>query len=529
MGQVYYIPKTASGWHIENIRRRGKTMKAVAVRWIAGFALLCGTGARLPAQNAGPAGSVTAIESALRGQQYSAALDLAREALKQRPNDPRILTLEGIACSSLGRQNEALAAFKQALKVDPDLLPALEGAAQVEFNAGDPGAEPLLRRIVVLQPGNPTSHAMLAVIAYKRNDCATAIEHFSKATEAIAQDPPALTEYGACLLDTDHASDAAVVLQKAASEDPNDTHLLYNLAVAQQAAHLDRDAIATLKPLLETTDPDPDALDLAAEAHEDLGETPEAVRLLRAALIAEPKELQYYMDFSELALKHSSWQVGLDVVDLGVKELPFAAPLYVARGIFHVQLDDFAAARQDFETANHLDPRNTGATIAEGMAEIQHHDPKAALTTIESELRSHPDDAFLEYLKALAITKNGAVPGSPEFAQAMEAARKSVAAKDAFVVARDLMAEMDLEAGAWADAEKQSRLALEQNPGDEKAIYHLIQALKRSGKDPRGELPGLTGKLDALLASERTSETAENKYKLYEPAPASGLGTDHSQ
>jgi tetratricopeptide (TPR) repeat protein len=496
--------------------------------WIAGLALLCGIGGRLPAQSAGSSESAAAIESALRGQQYEAALELAQGVLKRRPNDARILTMEGIAYSSLGRQDEALAAFKQALKIEPDSLAALEGAAQLEFNAGDPGAEALLRRIVALAPADPTSHAMLAVIAYKRDDCAAAIEHFSKATAAIAQETWALTEYGACLLDTGHASDAAVVLEEASALAPDDTHLLYNLAVAQQAAHLDRDALTTLKPLVGAANPDPDALDLAAEAHEDLEETPEAVRLLRAALIAQPKELKYYMDFAALALKHSSWQVGLDIVNLGLKQLPDAAPLYVARGIFNVQRDDFAAARADFETADRLDPRNTGATIAEGMAEIQHHDPHAALATIEAELRQHPDDAFLEYLKALAITKNGAGPGSPEFAQAMEAARKSVAAKDAFLEARDLMAEMDLEAGALADAEKQSRIALAQNPTDEKAIYHLIQALKRSGKDPHGELPGLISKLDSLLASKRTSETAENKYKLYEPASASGQGADPS-
>jgi tetratricopeptide (TPR) repeat protein len=499
------------------------------MHWHVGLALLCGIGARLPAQNAVPAGSVAAIEAALRGHQYGMALELARDALKQRPNDPRILTLEGIACSSLGRQNEALAAFKQALKMEPNSLAALEGAAQLEFNSGDPGAESLLHRIVALQPADPTSHAMLADIAYKRNDCAAAIEQFGKATDAIAQEPSALTEYGACLLDTDHATDAAVVLQKASVIAPDDAHMVYNLAVAQQAAHLDRDALATLKPLVERASPDPDALDLAAEAHEDLEETPEAVRLLRAALVAQPGALKYYMDFAALALKHSSWQVGLDIVNLGLKELPDAAPLYVARGIFHVQLDDFAAARQDFETANRLDPRNTAATIAEGMAEIQHHDPRTALATIEAELRRHPDDAFLQYLKALAITKNGAVPGSPEFRQAMEAARKSVATKDTFIVARDLMAEMDLEAGAWDDAEKQSRLALEENPEDEKAIYHLIQALKKSGKDTRGELPGLTRKLDSLLASKRSTETTENKYKLYEPAAAPGQGTDPSQ
>jgi Flp pilus assembly protein TadD len=520
MGHLYYSPKRHLSGRLKAMKSTANPMLASARRWIAGFALstiCCG----LQAQSSGAPGNAASIEAALRQGQNDAALTMARDALKRHPGDSRILTLEGIAYSSLGRQHEALAAFQDALKFEPNSLAALEGAAQLEFDSGDPGAERLLHRIVALRPVEPTSHAMLAVIAYKHNDCVGAIEQFSKATEVIAQEPAALTEYGACLLDADRASDAAAELRKACAIRPDDTRLRYNLAVAQQAAHLDRDALATLQPLLDAANPDPDSLDLAAEAHEDLEETPEAVRLLRMALIAEPKELKYYMDFAALALKHSSWQVGLDIVNLGLKELPDVAPLYVARGVFEVQQDDFPTARKDFEIANHLDPNNTGATIAQGMSEIQQHDPKTALETIDAELRAHPDDAFLEYLKALALTKNGAGPGSREFAQALEAARKSVETKDAFVVARDLLAEMDLEAGDLAGAEKQSRLALEQNPTDEKAMYHLIQALKKSGKDSYGELPELAKRLDAQLAAKRTTETTENKYRLYEPQAAS--------
>lgn len=491
-------------------------------RRIAGAALLYAAGVGVPAQDAGPAGSAASIEAALRRQDYSAAADLARDALQRKPDDPRLLTLEGIAYSSLGRPAEALAAFQQALKIEPDSLAAMEGAAQLQFNSGDPAAEALLVRIAVLQPQDPTVHAMLADIAYKRNDCAAAIGQFGNAAAAIAREPAALTEYGACLLDADRASDAVAVLQQALGLLPSDAHLRYNLAVAQQAAHQDREAIETLQPLLAAANPDPDALDLAAEAHEDLDDTPEAVRLLRMALVAGPRELKYYMDFAALALKHSSWQVGLDIVNLGLRELPGTAPLYVARGTFLVQQDDFAAARNDFETAARLDPSNTGAAIAQSMADLQQHDPQGALAAIDAELRAHPDDPFLEYLKALALAKNGAAPGSPEFAPALEAARKAAISDDAFAVAHDLLAQMYFDMGDLAGAETQSRLALAQSPTDEKAMYYLIRVLKKSGQDPRGELPGLTKRLDELLAGKRSSETAENKYRLYEPQPETG-------
>jgi tetratricopeptide (TPR) repeat protein len=285
---------------------------------------------------------------------------------------------------------------------------------------------------------------------------------------------------------------------------------------------MSKDAIETLSPLFESTNPDPDALDLAAAAYDDLNETPEAVRLLRMALIANPKELKYYMDFATMALKHSSWDVGLDIVNLGLRQLPNAAPLYIARGVLNIQLSNFDAAQKDFATANRLDPGQTGGSVAEAMADIQQRDPRKALATVEDQLRVHPNDPFLQYLKALALFKGGITPGSAEYGQAVDAARKAAGADLGFTAAHDLLAEMDLDTGKLTEAEEQCRIALRENPSDEKAVFYLIRVMHASGKDPHGELPALTRRMSELLAQKRNNETTENRYKLYEPDATTG-------
>ena len=464
---------------------------------------------------------MAAIESALRAHDYETALTLAQAAQHPLPQDTasqtRILTLEGMALAGLGRNEAALTAFLEALKLEPNSVAALEGAAQIEFNTDDPRGEALLERLVRLHPEEPTSHAMLGVIAYRRHDCTGAIQHFAKARPVIDRQAVALTEYGACLLDEDHAPQAVMVLEEALAASPNDEHVRYNLAVAQHAAHQSAEAIATLRPMVETQNPDPDALDLAAVAHDEVDPSPEtAVLLLRTAIVANPKALKYYMDFAAIALKHSSWQVGIDIVNLGLQELPHAAPLYVARGILYVQQAKFAVAEADFERASQLDPAQAGATVAAALAQIEERDPARALATLDAELSSHPDHAFLLYIKALALLKNGAVPGSAGFDQALEAARKAANAAQPVGAARDLVAEMCLNEGQWAEAEQQSRRALAENPEDEKALFHLIQALRRSG-DPHNELPALSKRIDLLLRQQRDTETTEARYGLYEP------------
>src|SRR5438105_3475291 len=73
------------------------------------------------------------VASALQNKQFSKALELLRPALQASPSDPQLWTMQGIAYSGEGRSKEALAAFHKALKIAPNDLRALEGAAQIEY------------------------------------------------------------------------------------------------------------------------------------------------------------------------------------------------------------------------------------------------------------------------------------------------------------------------------------------------------------------------------------------------------------
>src|SRR5256884_5565723 len=95
------------------------------------------------------------IRSALRAKDFDKAVELSRAALRDSPNDTQLWTLEGIALASKGDSKGALAAFTQALKFSPDNMAALEGAAQIEYQAGNRAAVPPLRRLL---PPNPENH-----------------------------------------------------------------------------------------------------------------------------------------------------------------------------------------------------------------------------------------------------------------------------------------------------------------------------------------------------------------------------------
>lgn len=68
---------------------------------------------------------------------YDAALTSYRLALRDRPNDPRILQNMAIAYSRIGRMDEAIRSYRRALELDPELGGAHYGLAFLLLKRGD--------------------------------------------------------------------------------------------------------------------------------------------------------------------------------------------------------------------------------------------------------------------------------------------------------------------------------------------------------------------------------------------------------
>ena len=68
---------------------------------------------------------------------YDAALTSYRLALRDRPNDPRILQNMAIAYSRIGQLDEAIRAYRRALELNPQLSGAHYGLAFLLLRRGD--------------------------------------------------------------------------------------------------------------------------------------------------------------------------------------------------------------------------------------------------------------------------------------------------------------------------------------------------------------------------------------------------------
>src|SRR5579864_2732829 len=463
--------------------------------------------------------SIHAITDALWAGEFARALHLVEPALQRAPT-AQLWTLQALAYSGEGHKKQALGSFRAALKISPDYLPALEGAAQIEYDEGSSAAVQHLQAILRLRPDEATSHAMLAVLDYKLGDCAGAVQHFERSGSVAMSQAAALQEYGACLVRLKEFDKAVGAFHTLMDQTPTEARARYQLAAVQLMAERPKNAIDTLAPLLQVNDPDPGVLQLASSAYESAGDTPNAVRTLRQAIVTDPRNTDLYLDFANLSMDHQSFQVGIDVVNSGLKLQPQAAALYVARGILYVQLARFDDAEADFEKANVLDPAGSLGSVAQGLEAVQSNDPDRALTTVRSKLAKKPDDPYLLYLQADVLTQKGVDQGSPEFAAALRSAKKAVALQPSLSAARDVLAKLYLLSGQNQLAIEQCHKALDTDPKDQTALYHLIQGLRKTGA--KNEIPDLLKRLAELRAGSAKQESEHNRYKLVEnnAAPA---------
>jgi tetratricopeptide (TPR) repeat protein len=459
-------------------------------------------------------GQIEAITSALRANEFAKAAELTRAALKEFPGNVQLWAMQGAAYSGEGKKKEALDSFRAALKISSDYIPALQGAAEIEYSDGSTSAIPHLQRLLRLHPADQTSHGMLAVLEYQEGNCAAAVIHFEKAGTLFDSQPDGLHAYAACLVKLKQFDKAVEVFQRTLALSPEDGRERRLLVALQLMAHQPQNALATLQPLLQAGNPDAGTLELAATAYEDSKDTPQAVASLRQAILLDPHNPNLYVEFANLSSTHDSFQVGIDVVSDGIGQLPKAAPLYLARGVLYVQLAEYDKAEADFERAYELDPHQSLSSAAQGLLAAQENNLDGALATVQTRLAQRPNDPVLLYLRADFLSQKGVEPGTPEFQVALRSARQAVSLRPGLSGARTVLAKLYLQAGNYPAAVEQCRKAIAQDPKDQTALYHLIQALRKTGD--KAEIPDLLKRLAQLRKQTAHEESQRYQYKLVE-------------
>ncbi|MGO8772832.1 MAG: tetratricopeptide repeat protein [Terracidiphilus sp.] len=458
--------------------------------------------------------SISTIESQIRSEQYGQALKTLKVALQENPGDYRLWTLEGICFGLQHNDAEALAAFDKAVRISPNYTPALKGEVQVLYKTGDRRAIPLLERMLKSDPTDVTGHEMLGMLEKRAGDCHAAVSQFLLSKDAIDSHPDSLEGYGYCLVKLDRNADAIPVFRQLIPLLPGQSYPSYDLAILLVQMHNNDEAVKVLEPLLTPDQNDPDVLSLASQAYEADGNTPKAVALQRQAIVLNPTDPSNYVYFAVLCLNHDSYQVGVDMLDAGLKHIPNSSSLYLSRGVLYVQMGDFDKAEADINIAEHLDSKLIVGAYAADLAILEKNDPDKALLQVRAQLKAHPESPLLRLLLAQLLMNTAPESHSPAFREAMQNASSAAQSKPDLVDAHNLLASMYMSLNQYDKAIKESRISLQYDPSNETALYRLILALRHSGRGD--DLQPLVKRLSELHQESMRHETDRKKYRLVE-------------
>jgi predicted Zn-dependent protease len=423
-----------------------------------------------------------------------------------------MLSIRGLALKNSGKTADGLSSFEKAVASCPNFLPALEGMAEIQYAEHSPKAVDTLEKILAIQPASAPSHAMLAVIDWRSGNCGQAVEHFVKAGEVIQSSATAEIQYGSCLLALENNKDAEDLFHAMLEREDNAGNRI-RYAYASWKAKDDQQASEALAPLLDGAAANPQALKLAAQIAESRGDTPSAVQLLRRAILSNPKDLGNYLFFSEISFNHSSCQVGIDMLNAGLRQLPQEARLYLARGVLEVELNKLDDAMNDFHQAHKLDPGLSFAQDAIGMVLSQRHQSAESLAAYAGQVKTHPDDALVQYLYAEALEQSKDESDTHTIDAAIHAASRAVALEPDYQPARDLLCVLELRAGHLEAVVQQAREALKRDPEDETAIYQELMAERRLGKSD--DVAALVARMKQVHEQQQHART---NYQLQEIA-----------
>ncbi|MGH9372826.1 MAG: tetratricopeptide repeat protein, partial [Vicinamibacterales bacterium] len=462
------------------------------------------------------------IARLLRTGDPAGALNAIDVALAQSPRDVRLWTLRGLALSQLDRIDESLAAYRKALALQPDYLPALQGAAQIEYGRGRPEAQRTLERILAVDPANVVAHAMLGTMAYDRQECKTALDHFQRADALIRSNSRSLWQAAHCLFLEDRAAEAAgrfeQLLKVSGADGRAADPIVFDLALSWHAAGQHEKAIATLTALASRNPPERDVLALLADAYAANKQVDQAIGTLRRATAVYPRDEHFYVALAGLCLDHDSFDLAREIIEIGFRNVPAPKRLYAVRGILHAQLGALDEAQADFERVSRLEPQQSGAIAGLSLTLQKTGQTEQSIAILREQARLHRDDYAINVLLAQALLR-GALD-ERTVSEARAALQRAVAVAPRRAVVRTELGKLHVKTGELQKAIEQLQMAVDLDPSDKTPTYHLLVALSRAGR--HDEARKLASRVRELLDEEKASEIARNRLRLVKAEPEAG-------
>jgi len=263
--------------------------------------------------------------------------------------------------------------------------------------------------------------------------------------------------------------------------------LSFNLALCYVGTGQYRSAITLLNELRASGTSNANVENLLTQSLLGNQQPEEAFAAFERASRLAPENEKLYLYVVESCMNNGFLDMGLKVVEIGLKRLPRSAPLVFEHGILLARLDFVEEAMKELQKVTDLAPGSDVAYIAAAQKSIFESDVDEAVRVAREGIRKGKQHFMLLALYGEAVLLSGVEKGSQEFAEARGALEQSVALSPTYVSARMTLGKLYLMEGRVDDAIAQLNVARELEPKNSAVYSNLAAAYRRRGDTARAE------------------------------------------
>jgi predicted Zn-dependent protease len=274
----------------------------------------------------------------------------------------------------------------------------------------------------------------------------------------------------------------------------------FNLALCYIGTSQFASAIRTLEALRSSGHSDANVENLLSQAYIGTSENDLAFSALQRAANLTPKNEKLYIFVADACADHQSYKLGVSIVNLGLQNLPDSARLHYQRAYFLSLLDQYDAAKADFDLASRLESHSAIAFLAEAQKNFFGGNLAETIQIARTAIHEgHANDPLLTLLGD-ALLRAGASPGQPEFAEAESVLRQSLADKPNQAAGQIALGYLLLLKGQLEESREHLEKGRALDPRNPSVYFRLALVYRKLGKQKESD--GMLATLAQLNAQE---------------------------
>ena len=262
---------------------------------------------------------------------------------------------------------------------------------------------------------------------------------------------------------------------------PNVYGLEFNLALCYLGAGENEKAISILDGLRKKEHDNADVENLLAQAYVGVGQKEEVLEALQRAVAMVPRNEKLFAFVADACSDAQDFELGLKVIDIGLKDLPQSARLHYQRAVLLSQLDQFDLAKPDFELATRLGVGSEVAYLAAGQEALLAGNVSEGVRIAREGISKGMQNSALLIILGKALLRSGITPGQPEFAEAQNALENAVEAHPHDVDSQIALGQIYLMSARLDDAIAHLQAAQQLKPDQPSVYASLGKAYQRKG------------------------------------------------